>query len=131
MDVNTNPTNFIHEAIDSDIAEKGLKKIHTRFPPEPNGYLHIGSAKAIWISAGVAQKYNGLFNLRYDDTNPVREDDEFAWVYVIDRQAFFAGVSYGRARAAVFIRAGGNEKRRIINHKSVSLIKTPRRVFAV
>ncbi len=77
MDVNTNPTNFIYEAIDSDIAEKGIKKIHTRFPPEPNGYLHIGSAKAIWISAGTAQKYGGLFNLRYDDTNPVREDDEF------------------------------------------------------
>ena len=77
MDVNTNPTNFIHEAINEDIAEKGIKKIHTRFPPEPNGYLHIGSAKAIWISAGVAQKYDGLFNLRYDDTNPVREDDEY------------------------------------------------------
>ena len=72
-----NQTNFIYEAINEDIAEKGIEKIHTRFPPEPNGYLHIGSAKAIWISAGVAKKYNGLFNLRYDDTNPVREDDEY------------------------------------------------------
>ncbi len=77
MELNANSTNFIHEAINEDIAEKGLSKIHTRFPPEPNGYLHIGSAKAIWINAGVAQKYGGLFNLRYDDTNPVREDDEF------------------------------------------------------
>ncbi len=77
MELNVNPTNFIHEAINEDIEKKGLAKIHTRFPPEPNGYLHIGSAKAIWINAGVAQKYGGLFNLRYDDTNPVREDDEY------------------------------------------------------
>ena len=52
-------------------------EVHTRFPPEPNGYLHIGSAKAIWINKGTALKYGGSFNLRYDDTNPVREDDEY------------------------------------------------------
>ncbi len=70
-------TNFIHEIIDEDI-KNGLKeRIHTRFPPEPNGYLHIGSAKAIWINYSTAKKYNGLFNLRYDDTNPVKEDDEY------------------------------------------------------
>lgn len=70
-------SNFIHDIIDKDLAEGRVDKIHTRFPPEPNGYLHIGSAKAIWINAGTAQKYGGLFNLRYDDTNPVKEDDEY------------------------------------------------------
>ena len=72
-----NVSNFIHDIIDSDLAEGRVKEIHTRFPPEPNGYLHIGSAKAIWINSGTAQKYHGLFNLRFDDTNPVREDDEY------------------------------------------------------
>ena len=70
-------TNFIHEIIDKDFAEGRETSVHTRFPPEPNGYLHIGSAKAIWINAGTAQKYGGLFNLRFDDTNPVKEDDEY------------------------------------------------------
>ena len=72
-----NMSNFIHDIIDEDLAEGRVEKIHTRFPPEPNGYLHIGSAKAIWINAGTAQKYGGLFNLRFDDTYPVREDDEY------------------------------------------------------
>ena len=69
--------NFIHDIIDADLAEGRETSVHTRFPPEPNGYLHIGSAKAILINAGAAQKYGGLFNLRYDDTNPVREDNEY------------------------------------------------------
>ncbi len=69
--------NFIYDIIDADLAAGFGRQIHTRFPPEPNGYLHIGSAKAIWISASSAMKYKGLFNLRYDDTNPVREDDEY------------------------------------------------------
>ncbi len=69
--------NFIHDIIDADIAENPSLKIHTRFPPEPNGYLHIGSAKAIWINAMTAKKYGGLFNLRYDDTNPSKEDNEY------------------------------------------------------
>ena len=70
-------SNFIHDIIDADIAENPELKIHTRFPPEPNGYLHIGSAKAIWINAMTAKKYGGLFNLRYDDTNPAKEDNEY------------------------------------------------------
>ena len=70
-------SNFIHDIIDSDLAEGRENSVHTRFPPEPNGYLHIGSAKAIWINFHTAKKYKGLFNLRYDDTNPVKEDDEF------------------------------------------------------
>lgn len=70
-------SNFIHDEIDADLAANPELKIHTRFPPEPNGYLHIGSAKAIWINAGTAKKYGGLFNLRYDDTNPAKEDNEY------------------------------------------------------
>ena len=69
--------NFIHDIIDEDLRENPELKIHTRFPPEPNGYLHIGSAKAIWINAMTAKKYGGLFNLRYDDTNPSKEDNEY------------------------------------------------------
>ena len=70
-------SNFIHEIIDEDLKKNPDLKIHTRFPPEPNGYLHIGSAKAIWINAMTAKKYGGLFNLRYDDTNPTKEDNEY------------------------------------------------------
>ena len=69
--------NFIHDIIDKDLEENPGLKIHTRFPPEPNGYLHIGSAKAIWINTVTAKKYGGLFNLRYDDTNPAKEDNEY------------------------------------------------------
>ena len=70
-------SNFIHEIIDADLVSNPGLKIHTRFPPEPNGYLHIGSVKAICVNTDVANKYNGLFNLRYDDTNPAKESDEF------------------------------------------------------
>ena len=70
-------SNFIHDIIDADLAECPDLKIHTRFPPEPNGYLHIGSAKAIMINVETARKYGGLFNLRYDDTNPAKEDTEY------------------------------------------------------
>ena len=69
--------NFIHDIIDADLAAGVNDTVHTRFPPEPNGYLHIGSAKAIYISSSTAKKYGGLFNLRYDDTNPEKEDDEY------------------------------------------------------
>ena len=69
--------NFIHDIIDAEL-EAGINDtVHTRFPPEPNGYLHIGSAKAIYINYATAKKYGGLFNLRYDDTNPVKEDTEY------------------------------------------------------
>ncbi len=69
--------NFIHDEIDAELRDTPTKKIHTRFPPEPNGYLHIGSAKAIMINVETAKKYGGLFNLRYDDTNPAKEDTEY------------------------------------------------------
>ena len=70
-------SNFIHDIIDEDLRNDPNLKIHTRFPPEPNGYLHIGSAKAIMINYETAKKYGGLFNLRYDDTNPAKEDNEY------------------------------------------------------
>ncbi len=70
-------SNFIYELIDEDIAEGRVKKIHTRFPPEPNGYLHIGHCKALLIDFLTAKKYGGVCNLRMDDTNPAKEDTEF------------------------------------------------------
>lgn len=72
-----NYSNFIHDIIDQDLAEGAYDHVHTRFPPEPNGCLHIGSVKAIWVNVSTARKYGGKFNLRYDDTNPTKEDDEF------------------------------------------------------
>lgn len=70
-------SNFIYDIIEADLKAGFSREIRTRFPPEPNGYLHIGSAKAIWINYSAAKKYGGQFNLRYDDTNPVREEEEF------------------------------------------------------
>ncbi len=69
--------NFVDRLVKEDINEGKCDEIHTRFPPEPNGYLHIGSAYAINISYGIAKKYNGKFNLRFDDTNPGKEDHEY------------------------------------------------------
>lgn len=70
-------SNFIHDFIDEDLKDGVYSRVQTRFPPEPNGYLHIGHAKAICINFGVKNKYNGVCNLRLDDTNPIKEDTEY------------------------------------------------------
>ncbi len=92
-------SNFIYEIIDADLASGAADHVHTRFPPEPNGYLHIGSAKAIWINWSTAKKYGGKFNLRFDDTNPVKEDTEYVDSIQEDLQWLGAvpdgGVYYG------------------------------------
>ena len=69
--------NFIEREIDKDLAEGVYDHVQTRFPPEPNGYLHIGHAKSIILNSGLAKEYNGKFNLRFDDTNPTKEKTEF------------------------------------------------------
>ena len=92
----TESKNFIHAFIEEDIAEGGQfagKTVHTRFPPEPNGYLHIGHCKALIIDFGTAEKFGGLCNLRMDDTNPTKEDVEF--VEAIQEDIHWLGFDWG------------------------------------
>lgn len=84
MDKETTSKNFIEKIIDNDLQRVDHLKIVTRFPPEPNGYLHIGHAKSILLNYGLAQKYNGTFHLRFDDTNPTKEKTEFVESIVSD-----------------------------------------------
>jgi glutaminyl-tRNA synthetase len=87
--------NFIHDIIDADLASGKCKKVHTRFPPEPNGCIHLGSAKAICVNFEAAKKYNGLFNLRFDDTNPVKEDESFVLSIIEDIKWLIGGEPSG------------------------------------
>ncbi|WP_066494893.1 glutamine--tRNA ligase/YqeY domain fusion protein [Abyssisolibacter fermentans] len=86
-------SNFIDKIVKKELEDGTIKKVITRFPPEPNGYLHIGSAYAINISYSLAKKYNGKFNLRFDDTNPVKEDIEYVKAIVEDFD--WMGIDYG------------------------------------
>lgn len=89
------PTNFIRQIIDEDLASGNHTSVHTRFPPEPNGYLHIGHAKSICLNFGIARDYQGLCNLRFDDTNPVKEDIEY--VESIKRDVQWLGFEWSGA----------------------------------
>ena len=86
-------TDFIREFVKADLAEGRFDHVHTRFPPEPNAYLHIGHAKAIWIDYGIAQEFGGKFNLRFDDTNPTKEEQEF--VDAIIEDVMWVGADWG------------------------------------
>ena len=77
--VETKNLNFLEEIIEADLASGKHESIMTRFPPEPNGYLHIGHAKAICMDFGIAANYGGVCNLRFDDTNPTKEDMEYCY----------------------------------------------------
>ena len=76
--------NFIEREIDKDLSEGVYDCVHTRFPPEPNGYLHVGHAKSILLNYGLAKEYGGKFNLRFDDTNPTKEKTEYVNAIIED-----------------------------------------------
>ena len=95
----TRRANFLTEIIDADLAAGRVTRVATRFPPEPNGYLHVGHAKSICLNFGLARDYNGTCNLRMDDTNPVKEDIDY--VHAIQKDVAWLGFSWaGEVRFA-------------------------------
>ena len=95
---NETPSNFIHDIIEKDLSEGKINGVYTRFPPEPNGYLHIGHAKSIALNFGIAKKYGGKCNLRFDDTNPTKEDVEY--VEAIKEDIRWLGFEWNELRYA-------------------------------
>ena len=93
MEKETVSRNFIEQIIDKDLAEGVYDHVQTRFPPEPNGYLHIGHAKSILLNYGLAKKYGGKFNMRFDDTNPTKEKEEFVHSILEDVKIMKTGYS--------------------------------------
>src|SRR5882762_4258590 len=85
------PSDFIRDIVAKHIAENKYPRIHTRFPPEPNGYLHIGHAKSICLNFGIAREFGGVCNLRMDDTNPAKEDIEYVESIIEDVNWLIAG----------------------------------------
>ncbi|MEM5948416.1 glutamine--tRNA ligase/YqeY domain fusion protein [Spirochaetia bacterium 38H-sp] len=135
MSTNVYPDNFIDDAIRSDIEKGRFTSVHTRFPPEPNGYLHIGHAKSIVLNFSIAKKYNGKCNLRFDDTNPEKETDEFVnsiiedvrWLgFDWEDRLFFASDYYERMYelAVRLIKAG----KAYVDHSSAEEISRMRGV---
>ncbi len=99
MSETNKPLNFIEKIVEDDLASSKVTQVHTRFPPEPNGYLHLGHAKSIWLNFGLAQRYGGVCNLRMDDTNPAKEDEEY--VESIQRDVQWLGYQWeGKVRYA-------------------------------
>ena len=95
LDINTNiPQDFIREIIDKDLNSKTYTSVATRFPPEPNGYLHLGHAKAICLNFGIANEFSGQCNLRFDDTNPLKEEQEF--IDAIKEDIRWLGFDWGK-----------------------------------
>jgi len=94
----TKPTNFIRQIIDKDLASGKHNSVYTRFPPEPNGYLHIGHAKSIVLNFGIKRDYQGRCNLRFDDTNPAKEEEEF--VAAIEEDVRWLGYDWDDLRFA-------------------------------
>src|SRR5208283_1120868 len=85
------PSDFIRDIVEKHVAEKKYPRIHTRFPPEPNGYLHIGHAKSICLNFGIAREFGGVCNIRMDDTNPTKEDVEYVDSIIEDVNWLIAG----------------------------------------
>jgi glutaminyl-tRNA synthetase len=135
------PSDFIRDIVAQHVAEKKYPRIHTRFPPEPNGYLHIGHAKSICLNFGIAREFGGVCNLRMDDTNPAKEDVEYVDSITADVNWLIAGWAdhclglkpKGQTPVAITstanptftLRQCPNPKSEIRNPKSLSL-STPR-----
>jgi glutaminyl-tRNA synthetase len=94
----TIPTNFIRNIIQDDLDSGKHSKIQTRFPPEPNGYLHIGHAKSICLNFGIARDFGGLCNLRFDDTNPDKEEEEY--MHAIEEDVRWLGFEWNELKHA-------------------------------